>query len=394
MEKLFDKVPSQLFAFGRTRSAEILAAALDKAPKAVLFTGGKSADTSGAAAFVGETAVRCGKTLVRWNRISPEPDIETVLAMRDLLLATGDCTVCAAGGGSVLDAAKAALLMTETGRDIDSLFGIDRFSSEDPKVSIRRIVAVPTTSGTGSEATQYSNIVDRKGQVKRLIAEKAIVPQCALIVPDFTKTMPRSVTLATGCDALAHLLEGFLNTGADAGFGADANARALAGTKAIVENLPRVLADPRNGEARRNMALAAALGGTVIRFKSTGLPHLCSFSWFGRIEHGMAVIMLLPHAWRYYLGNPAVAERTMELASVFPGKTPEEVIDSFCRFTASLGVPRRLADYPLLTPELMAQTAKSAGANKMKLELAPRPVPLEDSERILSQILTHAYKGE
>jgi len=394
MEKLFDTIPSQSFAFGRSRCAEVLADALRKAPRTVLFTGGRSADVSGAAAFVEETAAQCGKELVRWNKISPEPDIETVLAMRDLLLETGDCAVCAAGGGSVLDAAKAALLLAETGRDIDSLFGIDRFSSENPASAIRRIIAIPTTSGTGSEATQYSNIVDRKNGVKRLIAEKAIVPQCALLVPEFTGSMPRSVTLATACDALAHLLEGFLNTGADAGFGADANKRALAGIKAIVANLPRVLDDPRDGEARRSLALAAALGGTVIRFKSTGLPHLCSFSWFGRIEHGMAVIMLLPHAWRYYLGNPAVAGRTMELSSIFPGGTPEEIIDAFCRFTAALGVPGRLADYPLLTPELMAQTAKSAGANRMKLELAPRPVPLEDSERILSQILTRAYKGE
>jgi len=393
MENLFDKVPSQLFAFGRARSAEVLAAALGKAPSTVLFTGGKSADTSGAAAFVEETAARCGNKLVRWNRVSPEPDIETVLAMRDLLLATGDCTVCAAGGGSVLDAAKAALLMAETGRDIDSLFGIDRFSSENPGASPRRIIAIPTTSGTGSEATQYSNIVDRKNGVKRLIAEKAVIPGYALIDPVFTSSMPRSVTLATACDALAHLLEGFLNTGADPGSGAAANIRALAGIEAIVQNLPRILEDPGDREARRRLALAAALGGTVIRFKSTGLPHLCSFSWFGRIEHGMAVIILLPHAWRYYLGNPAVAERTMELAPLFPGKTPGEVIGSFCRFTDSIGVPRRLADYPLLTQELMAQTAKSAGANKMKLELAPRPVPLEDSERILSQILTQAYKG-
>ena len=74
--------------------------------------------------------------------------------------------------------------------------------------------------------------------------------------------------------------------------------------------------------------------------------------------------------------------------------TPEEVIVSFRKFLASVGVPPSLAAYPLLTLELMAQTAKSAGANRMKLELAPRPVPLEESEKILLDILTKAYKGE
>ena len=107
----------------------------------------------------------------------------------------------------------------------------------------------------------------------------------------------------------------------------------------------------------------------------------------------MAVIMLLPEAWKYYLGNPDVAKRTMELAPVFPGNTPEEVIGSFRKFTASVGVPPTLSAYPLLTQELMMQTARSAGANKMKLELAPRPVPIEESEKILSEILLKSYKG-
>jgi alcohol dehydrogenase class IV len=108
----------------------------------------------------------------------------------------------------------------------------------------------------------------------------------------------------------------------------------------------------------------------------------------------MAVVMLLPAAWQYYLGNPEVCKRTMELAPFFPGETPEQIIESFKKFISSMGVPPSLAAYPLLTPALMEQTAKSAGANKMKLELAPRPVPLEDSEKILSQILIKAYKGE
>ena len=84
----------------------------------------------------------------------------------------------------------------------------------------------------------------------------------------------------------------------------------------------------------------------------------------------------------------------MELAPVFPGSTPLEVINSFRHFTAKLGVPPTLAAYPMLTWDLMESTAKNAGANKMKLELAPRPVPLEESNRILLGILEKAYKGE
>lgn len=393
MKQLLNSIPDQTFATGPEECQKTLTGIFDKAEKVVLFTGRHSADACGAAQFVVQTAEESAVELFRWKDIPPEPDINTVLAMRDFLLESGADTVCAAGGGSVLDAAKAALLLVETRWDIHDLFGVNCYSSVHPGCRLRRIVAIPTTSGTGSEATQYANIVDRKNGVKRLIAEKETVPEYALLNSAFTETMPDSVTRATACDALSHLLEGFLNTRADKISG-NANYRAIAGIRAIVENLPVILKDAANSEAREALSLAAALGGSVIRFKSTGLPHLCSFSWFGRIEHGMAVALLLPAAWQYYLGNPEVCSRTMELAPVFKGNTPEEVISSYKNFLKSIGMPPGLAAYPLLTPALMEQTAKSAGANKMKLELAPRPVPLEDSEKILSQILEKAYKGD
>ena len=140
------------------------------------------------------------------------------------------------------------------------------------------------------------------------------------------------------------------------------------------------------------MALAAALGGMVIRHKSTGVPHLCSFSWFGRIEHGIAVVLLLPAAWRYYLGEPSVAERTMMLKDVFGGDAPEAVVSGFRSFLSSLGVPESLRAFPDITSELLRSTAESGRENAMKLELAPRRIPLEQSSEILSGILDEAYR--
>jgi len=141
------------------------------------------------------------------------------------------------------------------------------------------------------------------------------------------------------------------------------------------------------------MSLAAALGGMVIRWKSTGLPHLCSFSWFGRIEHGVAAALLLPASWRYYLAEPSVADRTMVLSEVFGGGTPEAVVANFREFLTLLGVPASLAAYPDITPELLEKTAASGRENAMKLELAPRRVPLEQSREILSGILDEAWRG-
>lgn len=355
--------------------------------RCALFTGNRGVESNGALADLLTALPRA----VRFSGIEAEPSTATVERMARFLAEEGPFdTVFAAGGGSVLDAAKAALLMHATGLPLRELFGVNKVSQRFPGREFPRIIAVPTTSGTGSEATQYSNIVDREAGVKKLIAESLCVPAAGCIVPRYCATMPESVTLATGCDALAHLLEGFLNTRADANH-PRANVWALRGAELVRKNLAGAL---RNDPvSRRNMAVAATLGGMTIRFKSTGLPHLCSFSWFGRIPHGIAAIMLLPESWRYYLGNPAVAERTMELALLFPGVTPEEVILSFRKFLTDLGVPEKLNAFPGLTAELMERTAGAAGENKMKLELAPRQVPVEQSKPILQEILLKSYGG-
>ena len=202
--------------------------------------------------------------------------------------------------------------------------------------------------------------------------------------------MPEALTRATGCDALAHLIEGFLNVGADSRH-PDANIWAKTGIALVKEYLPQALANPDDETARKGMLIASTLGGMTIRFKSTGVPHLCSFSWFGRIAHGEAVAVLLPAAWEYYLANLKVAERTMELADIFPGATPLEVIQSFREFTASLGLPQKLSHWQGITPELLEQTARSGAENKMKLENAPQPIPLEESCNILLNIMKNSY---
>ena len=352
--------------------------------RCAVFTGGKGVEANGAwqefSAAVPDAERFCG--------IEEEPGTETVERMTAFLDKGKFDTIFAIGGGSVLDAAKAAYLVHQTGEPLKELFGVNKYSTRFPEIPLRRIIAVPTTSGTGSEATQYANIVDKSAGVKKLIAEAQCVPEAACLVPRYTATMPHHVTLATGCDALAHLIEGFLNVGADSNH-PGANFWALHGIELVKKFLPTALKNAP--ESRRQMAIAAALGGMTIRFKSTGLPHLCSFSWFGRIAHGIAAIMLLPESWRYYLGNPAVCERTMLLKELCPGETPEEVIASFRTFLDSIGVPAKLNSFPDLSVDLMKRTAASAGENKMKLELAPRPVPLEESKLILQNILLKSY---
>ena len=358
--------------------------------KIAVFTGRYSADASGAwnKLLAGLRFVHAG--VVRFKDIPAEPDMECVHNMTDFLRRNDPDCVIALGGGSVMDAAKAAYIVYQSNMQLVDCFGSNRISDKFPGREFKRIIAIPTTSGTGSELTQYSNIVNRTGNVKQLISDPVLVPAVAVLDGKLTCSMPYDVTLATGCDAMAHLLEGWLNVNMDTENGLIDQAAAL-GVELLLENLPVVLSEPENHSARKAVQLAAALGGLTIRNKSTGLPHLLSFSWFGRIEHGIAVARLLPAAWRYYIERKEVAIRSLEIGKVFGGNTPEEVIAAYEKFLDKLGV-KELSEYEALDEALKEQTCRSAGANRMKLELAPRPVPLEESEEILRNILNEAWK--
>lgn len=391
--ELLDSYPDTAFSCGEAALTEFSMLLEASGPgKIVFFTGRNSAEKSGAMTRILSALSPFDIGCVRFSEIEEEPCSDTIYKMLDFLKREKPDYVAAVGGGSIMDAAKAAYLLYQAGGTLDDYFGMNKFSSRFPGKTLKKVFCFPTTSGTGSEATPYSNIVDHRTAVKKLIVEKEIIPAASFLVPEFTMSMPPAVTKATALDALAHCLEGFLNITQDSNH-PKANEWALAGISFIKEYLPRVMLDPSDLDAREALAAAACLGGMVIRYKSTGLPHLCSFSWFGRIPHGIAVAVLLPYAWNYYLGEEKVRTRTMELKDIFSGNSPQEVLKSYVAFVRSLDVPLAFKEYPAIDKALLEHTARIAGENKMKLELAPRPVPLEKSRDVLGQILSDAFNG-
>jgi alcohol dehydrogenase len=389
-QKILNTYPDTDIIFGNS-SWEKFAALVESrnVRKLAVFTGASSADKNGAWQLFTESLKHLDVSIARFKDIESEPRTETVGKMTAFLKREKPDEVIAIGGGSPMDAAKAAYLEYQTGGSQHDFFGVNKFSSANPGKKLKKVICFPTTSGTGSEATPYSNIVDHKLKVKKLISEVEIIPEYSFVIPELAKFMPANVTRATGCDALAHSLEGFLNIGQDENH-PKANDWALESISLIKDFLPCAITDGGNMEAREAISAAATLGGMVIRYKSTGLPHLCSFSWFGRIEHGIAVALILPSAWRYYIQSEAVAARTMLLKDIFPGDTPSQIISSYQEFLKTCGVPYGLSAFEDITPELFELTAQSAGQNKMKLELAPKPVPLDKSHDIILEILKRA----
>ncbi|MBR4254377.1 MAG: iron-containing alcohol dehydrogenase [Lentisphaeria bacterium] len=365
-------------------SAEFLLSA--EKPVVTFVIGGKSITKSGARADLTSMMLHYDFESRIVCDIPAEPDLDDVARIREAIAQSASTEVVAIGGGSVLDAAKAAWAAHQSGLDVSDLFGSGKISEKFPGKEFKRIIAIPTTAGTGSEVTPYANIVDRAAGVKRLIADKQVIPRMALIDPYYGRSMPESLTAATALDALTHNIESLLNISAPETKFAR-NDLAVYGASLIRDNLPLVFRDPNDVNARERLCAAATIGGMQIAERPTSLPHLASFSFYGRIPHGIAAAMLLPPFWRYYLGKKAVAERTMLLAEVFPGKTPEEIVDAVAAFIAEYAGVSSLSALPCFDAAMVDKIASDAGKNPMKLASAPRPVALENAAGIISGIL-------
>jgi alcohol dehydrogenase class IV len=369
-------------------SAEFLLS--DEKPVVTFVTGGRSLSKSGARAdmtnivlhYEFESRIVCD--------IPAEPDLDDVARIREAIEQSASSEVVAIGGGSVIDAAKAAWASHQTGLDVSELFGSGRITERFPGKEFKRIIAVPTTAGTGSEVTPHSNIVDRAAGVKRIIADRQIIPRMALIDPHYGCSMPGSLTAATALDALTHCVESLLNTGSPETKCAT-NANALYAIRLIKDFLPLAFRDPNDVNVRERLCAAATIGGMMIADRPTSLPHLGSFSFYDQVPHGIAASMLLPPFWRYYLAEKAVAERTMLLADVFPSdspqKTPDDVVCAAAAFIAKYaGVPK-LSALPCFDAAMIDKIASDAVKNPMKLASAPRPVAPENAAGIISGIL-------
>jgi len=393
---MIDEYPDASIVFGDAAMPQFeTLLLLSEVKKSFYFMGGiSSAEKSGA----WPAALKAMQTLdidaPRHCGIPPEPDVECVEEMVKALQRENPDLVVAIGGGSVMDAAKAACASWQTGAHVSELFGPGKVTAKAAGKALKRVVCIPTTAGTGSEATPYANIVDRKRGVKMLIADPAIIPEFSFVDPDFTLSAPKELTLAVALDALSHSTEGFLNFKAKDAH-PDADSWALESISLIVSALPAALENPSCFESRLKLSAAATLGGMVIRNKPTGLPHLCSFSFYDKVPHGLVVASLLPHFWRFYLEEPAVKERTMALKGVFPGEgqdSPEKVVDAFAAFILSCGAPKSLGELEGCGEELIDKAAKAAKENPVKLETAPRKVSVAESEKIIGGILKKAWR--
>ena len=199
----------------------------------------------------------------------------------------------ALGGGSPIDSMKAIGSLVVNGGNISDYMGkiID--------VSMPPMVAIPTTAGTGSEATQFTIITDTKKDIKMLLKGKVLMPSLAIIDPQFTMTAPPKITAATGLDALCHAVEAYTSNKAQT----LSDTFAMSAVKRIFKFLPIAFHDGKNEEARVQMSVAALEAGIAFNNASVTLIHGMSrpIGALFHVAHGLSNAMLLKECLSFAL---------------------------------------------------------------------------------------------
>lgn len=311
----------------------------------------------GYAARVEEYLRDAGMAVETFSAVEPDPDTETVARGAERMRAFRPDVIVAFGGGSPIDAAKAMWLFYEHPEarfdDLALRFAdIRKRTARFPETGAKAtFVAIPTTSGTGSEVTAFAVITDKDTGVKYPLADYALTPDIAIVDPELTYSVPRAVTADTGMDTLAHAIEAYVSVMASD----YTDALALGAIKLVFAHLATACAEPRNEVAREKMHNAGTMAGMAFTNAFLGINHSLAHKVGGQfhLAHGRANAILLPHVIRY---NAAVPSKF----AAFPKYTELVASAKYAEIARALALP---AETTVQGVESLAQAVESLRAD-------------------------------
>jgi alcohol dehydrogenase class IV len=308
--------------------------------------------------------------------VPAEPTLDVLQQAMESCEAAEADMVIAIGGGSVLDIGKSAAALAGAGGS-----AAEFFAGRPIPLTGRATIALPTTSGTGSEVTRVCVLADPAHRRKASIRADSMLPRLALLDPELTVTCPPSVTAHSGMDAFVQAVEAYVSIGANPL--TDALAREAARLSAGA--LPTAVADGADRAAREAMALASLMAGLALNTARLGLVHGLAHpvGVLTGAAHGLLCGMLLPPVMEFNLTTAAEKyarlARDLEVASpdTSDDLAAQSLLDYVREMNARLGLPARLSDIGLARDELeyVASEAMPSGSTKAN----PRPVGLEDA---------------
>lgn len=284
---------------------------------------------------VRDSLERRGYRVDLFTAVAPEPDLAVAESVAAAVRRQPFVAVVGFGGGSTLDMAKVAAVAARNEGSVEAFIGDNRVSGP-----ISTLALVPTTAGSGAEASRNA-MVSVKG-IKQRISSARIVPSIAVLDPALTTGLPPHVTAAGGMDALSHAVESYLSTSAMS----LTDQVAVDAIRGIVANLPKVMKDPGDLLARREMLAAAYFGGLALNAGAV-IGHSIAYTIAARttLGHGATCALALPYALAYNLGAVRRQGRLKRLAEALTGDrdaTPLALVEIVYELAATCNLPTSL----------------------------------------------------
>lgn len=340
----------------------------------------------GVAKMVLDVLDEAGIPYAIFDEVKPNPTVTNVKQGIEAFKAAEADFIVAIGGGSAMDTAKGVGIVCNNPEfsDIVSLEGV-----ADTKKKTVPIIALPTTAGTAAETTINYVIIDEEKQKKMVCVDPNDIPCVAIVDAELMYSLPKSLTAATGMDAMTHAIEGLITKGA----WELSDMFELKAIAMIHKYLPIAVEEPTNPEGRNGMAVAQYVAGMAFSNVGLGVDHGMAhpLSALHDVPHGVACAMLLPTVMRW--NACAAADKYVDIAKTLEvyreGMTREEAADAACteieNLSRRVGIPAHLselgiteADIPALADQAIADVCTPGN---------PRPVTREDIVSLYRQIL-------
>ena len=320
-----------------------------------------------------------------FDGVEANPSVETVNEALGWYRSRGCDGLVALGGGSPIDTAKAAGVLAANEGALQDFVGLNKFSRPLPP-----LIAVPTTVGTGSEATTFAVITDHAQRKKVVVGSRLLSPAVAVLDPELTMTLPSKLVASTGMDALTHAVESYITTMASD----FTDALALHAVRLLSAHIEQAAGPQRDVRVMGHMLHGSCLAGMAFSYGRTALVHGMAhpLGAYYDVPHGVANAVLLPHVMRF--NRPACGGRLADLAramGLVPGFAVEEgdaadaFVEGLFALARRLGIPERLTDVGV-TEEFIPQMAVDA-AQSGNAQVNPRRPTVAEVEGLYRSAL-------
>lgn len=373
----FNTTPSIVFRPSAARELGRLAA--PRLGRSVLFVTDPGLRRLGLGVPAIASLEEAGVKVTIFDGVEADPSLATLMKAVEIGRSAGTTGVVGFSGGSSLDVAKLGALLLGSGEDLDEAWGVG--NAKGPRLPL---VLVPTTAGTGSEVTPVS-IITVGEEEKRGVSSAIILPDIAVLDPEFTLGLPPAITAATGIDAMVHAIEAYASKNAN--YNPLSKTLAREALQLLAANIETAVSDRKNMKARSAMLLGSMLAGQAFANSPVAAVHALAYPIGGtfHVPHGLSNALVLPHVLRF--NAPEAAHLYAEIAGdCFPDLDGEEgrqgrcnaFIDRLTTLSARVGLQQRLREVGI-GEEHLPKMAADAMKQQRLLVNNPREVTEADA---------------